>query len=382
MPLRFIIRSLIACNVAVVFSLPLFAQQASSYAVRASAVAEDSTRSINLSWPDDPLASSYRAYRKLSNAASWQDSLGLLPPVALGLLDTNVTVGVAYEYWISKVGGVDGQGYVCAGIKTPLVESRGTVALIIDSTFTASLSNELARLEQDLAGDGWSVVRHAVPRMAVDPANTSPGVWAARSNELASVKALITADYVRNPDLVKAVFILGHVPVPYSGDIYPDQHANHRGAWPADAFYGDMDGVWPDAAVNRTSATDPRNRNVPGDGKFDRSTFPSDLELQVGRVDFANLPAFAAGEEDLLRRYLNKNHAFRHKMFKAEQRGLIDDHLGVRRANRLLPMVGEISLPFLEPPTAWPGIGSARWRRRATFGDTAAEAEVTLVVPV
>jgi hypothetical protein len=43
----------------------------------------------------------------------------------------------------------------------------------------------------------------------------------------------------------------------------------------------------------------------------------------------ANLAAYALSEVELLRRYLNKNHAFRHKQFTVERRGLIDDHFGV-----------------------------------------------------
>jgi hypothetical protein len=68
---------------------------------------------------------------------------------------------------------------------------------------------------------------------------------------------------------------------------------------------------------------------VPGDGKFDQTQFPSGIELQVGRVDLANLPAYPLSEVELLRRYLNKNHAFRHRQFVLERRGLIDDHFGV-----------------------------------------------------
>ncbi|MGB1104235.1 MAG: hypothetical protein ACPG21_11480 [Crocinitomicaceae bacterium] len=59
-----------------------------------------------------------------------------------------------------------------------------------------------------------------------------------------------------------------------------------------------MDGTWTDAAVNNTTASSPRNHNVPGDGKFDQSRVPSTLELQVSRVDFNDLPAFAESEED------------------------------------------------------------------------------------
>lgn len=44
------------------------------------------------------------------------------------------------------------------------------------------------------------------------------------------------------------------VPVAYSGDINPDAHNDHKGAWAADIFYGDLDGRWTDTLINNTSA--------------------------------------------------------------------------------------------------------------------------------
>src|SRR5581483_9905177 len=114
----------------------------------------------------------------------------------------------------------------------------------------------LDRLQQDLVGDGWTVERLDVNR----------------NDSVPQVKERIRAQYDADPAQVKAVFLFGHVPVPYSGDIVPDGHyRDHEGAWPCDGFYADMDGTWTDATVNDTRATDPRNRNVPGDGKFDQS---------------------------------------------------------------------------------------------------------------
>jgi hypothetical protein len=80
--------------------------------------------------------------------------------------------------------------------------------------------------------------------------------------------------------------------------------------------------------VNTTTGGDSRNWNVPGDGKFDQSSLPSDVELQVGRVDLSNLPSFALSETELLRQYLNKDHNFRFKVTTAQPRGLVDDAFG------------------------------------------------------
>jgi hypothetical protein len=68
---------------------------------------------------------------------------------------------------------------------------------------------------------------------------------------------------------------------------------------------------------------------VPGDGEFDQTLIPSDVDLCLGRVDLFDLPAFSIGETELLRRYLDKNHAFRHGLNGAQRRGLIDDNVGV-----------------------------------------------------
>ena len=100
----------------------------------------------------------------------------------------------------------------------------------------------------------------------------------------------------------------------------PDGHPDHRGAWPADAYYGDPDGEWPDTLVDSSKASRAENKNVPGDGKFDPTFLPSDVKLEVGRVDLSQMPAFGKTETELLRRYLDKDHAFRHRTMEVEKR--------------------------------------------------------------
>src|SRR5581483_4323908 len=181
----------------------------------------------------------------------------------------------------------------------------------------------LARLEQDLTGDGWTVSRLDVNR----------------SDSPVQVKAAIKGQYQADPANTKAVFLFGHVPVPYSGDNAADGHySNHQGAWPCDGYYADMEGTWTDKSVNDTTASDPRNHNVPGDGKFDQSQFPAPLKLMLGRVDLANMPgrlsaggpATFASELELLRNYLNKDHNFRNKVLTAPERGIVGDYFGTR----------------------------------------------------
>ncbi|MCC5790853.1 MAG: fibronectin type III domain-containing protein [Opitutales bacterium] len=132
---------------------------------------------------------------------------------------------------------------------------------------------------------------------------------------------------------MKAVILLGRIPVPYSGDINPDAHSDHKGAWPADTYYADLTGTWTDDTVNNTSANQSRNHNVPGDGKFDQNALPESANIAVGRIDMANLSGFEAGnnETDLLRNYLRKNHEFRHQLnayADLPERAFIRDALG------------------------------------------------------
>jgi hypothetical protein len=293
------------------------------YAVRVTATVQTSPPQISLTWAQDsngtPL--SYDVSRKAVTDTSWGPATTLSGSTTT-FVDSSVSVGATYEYQVHKrASDYDGWGYIYSGINVPLVENRGKVLLIVDNTFASDLSSELMRQQQDLAGDGWTVIRHDI----------------SRSDSVTSVKSYIQSQYNSDPANVNTVLLFGHVPVPYSGNIAPDEHIPaHKGAWPADVYYGDMDGTWTDRSVNTTSATDSRNWNVPGDGKFDQSTIPSNVELMVGRVDLANMPGMVTwngpatfpSELELLRQYLNKDHNFRHVIAYLPRRALIYDGFG------------------------------------------------------
>lgn len=292
-----------------VFAAALGAQTTRNTCVEVSATVQAAPPQITFSWPADATATGYTIYRRAAGATSWGASVATLGAVATWT-DSSVSVGTAYEYRFDKSGSPVGRGYAQAGINVPAVHSRGKVILIVANTVTAYLATELARLEQDLLGDGWQVLRHDVA-----PTDTVP-----------SVKALIVADYNADPANVKAVLLFGAVPVPYSGNQAWDGHTDHQGAWPCDGFYGDIDGTWTDSTVNNTTPTRAENDNIPGDGKYDQSIFPSALELAVGRVDLSNMPAFTAPEQDLLKAYLDKNHDFRHRVISCAEQAVIDDN--------------------------------------------------------
>lgn len=300
------------------------------YAVQVSSTVQASPARITLTWPQDTngTPSSYTIYRKAPGASSWGGAIATLSGSATSYADASVTAGAAYEYRIVKAtGGYAGYGYIQTGITAPLVDQRGKVILLVDNTMAGPLAAELQRLEQDLAGDGWTVVRRDV----------------ARTDSPANVRALVRGIYDADRANVKSLFLFGHVPVPYSGQLNPDGHTDHIGAWPADVYYADVDGTWTDTTVNYVQTThryafdNARSTNVPGDGKFDQSQIPSAVELELGRVDLANQPgddywgidAVIPSETELLRRYLNKDHAFRHREVNPARRALVGDYLGV-----------------------------------------------------
>lgn len=235
-----------------------------------------------------------------------------------------VQSGQLYEYRIVRLfsnGPLNSTGFIEAGIRLAEVDSRGSVILLVRDSAAATLPIELTRLQQDLAGDGWHVIREHIT--------------AAQSVE--DVKTIISAHYANSatPN-VSSVFLFGRIPVPYSGLINPYGHSNHLGAWPGDVFYAEMDGTWTDTGVNNTAASGTRNDNVPGYGKYDQSVLPSAVELEIGRVDLSNMTIFpdaSTSENDLLLRYLNKDHDYRHQLgayASVPRLGLVDDNWGYR----------------------------------------------------
>jgi len=281
--------------------------------VELTAQVSENPNLIMLKWPVTN-ASAIKVYRKTSiDDPSFSTPIATLSGASAQYTDTDIELGKAYEYRVEKeYAAFKANGYILSGIKVLRNENRGKLILLVEASLSGPLANELKTLEKDIIGDGWSVIR-----LNVQATETASGV-----------RDRIIQSYNTAPSEVKAVFIIGHVAVPYSGLIAPDGHSDHLGAWPADGYYGDMDGNWTDTSVNNSNAFDSRNHNVPGDGKFDQSELPSNLELQVGRVDFFDLDVFSDSETELTRKYLNKNHAFRNREFVATQRALIDDNFG------------------------------------------------------
>ena len=283
------------------------------------AAIQESPPQIQLTWVADTANLGYTVYRKFKDETSWGDTLANLSSTSTTWTDTSISVGIAYEYRLVKSmphfveyeGPIKGYGYIYAGIKVPPTHFRGDCLVVLDSSIASGIQTEIARLMDDLEGDGWN----------------PQSILVDRNDPVTVVKAYIQTWAAIDAAHQKSLLLLGHVPVPYAGDIAPDGHIpDHKGAWPADGYYGNLDGVWTDSTVNVNQPPGTRNDNLPGDGKFDNRFFPSDVTIQVGRVDLWGMTKFPEPEDELLRRYLDKDHAWRTGQVPVVERGLIDNN--------------------------------------------------------
>ncbi len=274
-------------------------------------VATVGTNSIAFSWDATPTTTGEISRRPLGGSR-WPAPLATIAVDQTSFTDTTLVPGVAYEYRFLHSGLY---AYVASGIDLPLVEDRGKVILVVDQSIADACAGELGVLTRDLVGDGWQVIRHDVPRDNGDPTDGS---------DVAAVKNLILADHNADPANVKAVLLFGRVPIPYSGWHIPDGHFLR--ALPADGYYGELEGTWTDTRDRGTNVR-PRWRNRPGDGKFDQNTWPSDVDLMVGRIDLSDMPAFNGSEVDLLKRYVAKAHAWRHGHVSTDAKAVIGENI-------------------------------------------------------
>ncbi|MCX7737572.1 MAG: T9SS type A sorting domain-containing protein [Candidatus Kapabacteria bacterium] len=312
--------------------------QPQDLAVMATAHLQSNPPGIVLRWNKRDNALQYQISRKMKNESSWSAPLATLESDATTYIDLNVEEGKAYEYEIAALStgqiaaktsdnrdtivqiNFIGYGYVYAGFNKEVEGNIGSVILLIDSLTAEALAGEIAILENDLISEGWGVIRKYTPRAEQF-----------KGDAVKTTKSLVLEEYNKDPENIKAVFIIGRVPVPYSGLLNPDAHPDHKGAWPADVYYGvTNDASWTDLYVNdTTSATRKENKNARNDGKFDVTTLTTPAKLQVGRVDFYNMPAFSSSEIQLLKQYLDRNHKYRNGEIPYEYKGLIDDNFGM-----------------------------------------------------
>ncbi len=296
----------------------LFSQTPKDKVVPFRATIQYDPPQVKLDWESPTATSDIQLFRREKGATVWYSLVSAAGTPLLTFTDTLVELGKTYEYGIQRYPNTGytwlAYAYLSVALEDTVPDSRGTILIFVETALQQPLSTDLSTLETDLVGDGWKVIWHPVQP----------------EDDVASVKSQIVADYNASPDEVKAVFLLGEIPVPYSGNTNWDGHEDHQGAWPADTYYGDVDFEWLDESVNNTTPAREANVNVPGDGKFDHSITPSRTELAVGRVDFSNLSetTFGASRVELYRRYLSKNHLWRTGQYLAKKRAIVDDNFG------------------------------------------------------
>lgn len=287
-------------------------QTASTYTVLLQVEVVDTT-SLKLTWNVDANATNYTINRKNLSDQTWGAPVAVVPGTDTMYLDLGLSRGQTYEYRIVKTtGSYGGYGYALAGIEVAQANNNGDALLLVEYSVDSALQNEIDQLIADLKADGWRVMKEAI--------DADTGVYA--------VKNIITTAFSNLPAM-RMVYLLGHVPVPYSGNIAPDGHVpDHQGAWPADVYYAEINDLWTDQNVNTTGASSVRNQNIPGDGKFDQNSLPGSAELMIGRVDFYDLPLFSSTEIELTRSYLNRVHDYKMGNWTLPKRALIDDNFG------------------------------------------------------
>lgn len=126
------------------------------------------------------------------------------------------------------------------------------------------------------------------------------------------------------------LFIVGDIPVAYSGFQSLDGHIDHLGAWPMDYYYADFLTPYTDKMNGELTALDPRNHNIANDGKFDitdqnllsRNLFienPSPIHTAYGRLNLDNMPIYQMQSDqtspvttlDLYKDYFQRNSDYR-----------------------------------------------------------------------
>lgn len=269
--------------------------------------------SVSLTWAQiDATKDTWVFRRTLPTGGDAGTGYELLGKVALpgrSYTDTTVSPGHTYSYlFASTLLFLDYSSYgygfqtmmknagyhAIANIGPGLIESRGTLLLVVEDTVGANgeLAKELELVEMDLAGDGWTVKRLEFARHRV--------------GDHRDLKAAIVAACAADPS-IDALYLFGRLPVAFTGGIQADGHGLRPHE--TDLYYADIDGNWTDTATLSNEGT---VNNTPGDGQFDHTYLVSPVDLISGRVDMSNLYHFRKSEHEMLRDYIQKSHAWRH----------------------------------------------------------------------
>ncbi len=262
----------------------------------------------------------YKIYRKLFNELKWGKPIFETKGKVTSWKDTNISIGVLYEYMITgkddnpnysklRPGGYFvHRGYVSAGINIDNTLYKGKVFLLIEIGLKEPLKKELKIFTMDLVGDGWEPI----------------SLYVDKNENNIKLREKIQAIYKTDPNNFKHIILLGHIPIAYSGSRQraPDGHGFGK-SFPADCFYADMDGIWTDKNPKLHAI----QKNDIDDGKFDQDTIPSAVEMGYGRIDMFDLKKVFPdkSEIDLYKKYFDKEHKYRHadKSFRVGEKSAL-----------------------------------------------------------
>lgn len=208
-------------------------------------------------------------------------------------------------------------GYFIVGNSKAIQWNNGLGLILVDETLADSIHKEIEELRLSMICDGWSTEFELVPRSETF-----------NPHYVSKLKRLINRYIQTDGDRLRAILLIGRLPVPYTGNYTFDAHSDHIGAFPSDLFYVCNKCNWTDDSEFNLSATREENWNVPFDGKYDLSTLDTLVRIAIGRIDFFNLPVFQQTEAELIRRYIRKDLAFRNGRLNRPFRTLIDDGFG------------------------------------------------------
>jgi hypothetical protein len=247
--------------------------------------------------------------RRALGTYTWSNVATALPAGTGHWFDTNVSAGDVWEYqirrqntWNYQSVSYDAIGYTIGSLLSDNSNYKGQIILLVSNEIPINLASKYTRLKKEITADGWYVNELIVNRAS----NWDSG------NEVVAIRNQIANLYNNSAqnDKPKALFILGHVPLPRSGSadvVAPDDHSQNKGARGCDAYYADIDGIFTDtASYNPGGLSSNLAINLPGDFKWDQDFIPSNLEMAFGRIDFANLTDVTTAEQTLLEAYLDR----------------------------------------------------------------------------
>jgi hypothetical protein len=281
-----------------------------------AAVSESTTpKTITLKWASvsGRTVSGITIYRKTETGA-WA-SVATPAASSTSWADSGVSAGTYYEYKVQLVtseGTV--YGYIASGIKVPQEAYRGRLILVVDNTkatgltgaapTSGALATQVTQLINELTADKW----------VVTPIYVSPTATPLSVRTL--IKGFYDTDVAdgNSTTNTKAVYLFGHVPVAGIGNVNPDGHGAR--AISSDLIYGEMTGTWTVGSVTLPGPVHGVSTGFtfPSTNTFNNPS-PDSSELQVGRVDFANIPGLSGTENEKLTSYLTKATNFKKRMY-------------------------------------------------------------------